>query len=101
MSDLLRDALTPLVEASWQAAAAALLLMAITTIAGRRLSPAWRCALWMLVFVRLALPALPASPVAFANLRATARDALVSPATTEVVTFGVIPSDDRPKASVA
>ena len=53
---------SPLAEvaaASLHAAGLALAVWLVCTAAGRRLPAGWRAALWLLVFVRLALPAVP------------------------------------------
>jgi beta-lactamase regulating signal transducer with metallopeptidase domain len=50
------------VTASWQAAIAAAAVFIVGAVLGRRLSPRWRCALWAIVFLRLALPVLPPNP---------------------------------------
>lgn len=95
LTTLLRDALPRVLEASWQAGALALVVMLITSMAGRRLAPAWRCGLWMLVFARLALPALPPSPLSVMNLRPPAeappRPASPLPAVAQpTLTFGLL-----------
>jgi ankyrin repeat protein/beta-lactamase regulating signal transducer with metallopeptidase domain len=46
-------------EASWQATALALIVMLIQRALGRQLPARWRNALWLLVFARLLMPALP------------------------------------------
>ena len=53
---------SPLAEiaaASLHAAGLAVVVWLVCTAAGRRLPAGWRAALWLLVFVRLALPAVP------------------------------------------
>src|SRR5882672_3297171 len=50
-----------LLRASWQAGVLAILIFAVQWIAGSRLSARWRYNLWMLVVLRLLLPAVPAS----------------------------------------
>jgi beta-lactamase regulating signal transducer with metallopeptidase domain len=55
-------------RASWQASVLAGLVLAIQLTIGRRLAPRWRHAMWMLVFVRLALPVVPSSPLSVFNL---------------------------------
>src|SRR4051812_4969280 len=57
-----------LLRASWQAAILALLLLLITWLARSRLSARMRYNLWMLVVLRLILPALPSSPLSIQNL---------------------------------
>ena len=48
-----------LLRASWQATALAAVVLLVQWSVGRRLSARWRHALWLLVFARLLLPALP------------------------------------------
>lgn len=48
-------------EASWQAAIMVVLIMLIQRALRGRISANWRAAMWMLVFIRLALPVLPES----------------------------------------
>ena len=54
--------LTWLVRAAWQAGLLAAIVLVITWFMGTRLHPRWRFALWVIVFVRLAAPVLPAAP---------------------------------------
>lgn len=66
MSSMLHEieqALPYVWNASWQAACLVLLVALTIGCFGKRLAPRWRFALWSLVFVRLALPVTPASPV--------------------------------------
>lgn len=57
-----------LVRASWQAAVLACLVLAAQAVFGKRLSPAWRYGLWMLVVARLLLPATVESRASVFNL---------------------------------
>ena len=50
-----------LLTASWQASELALLVLLLQWVLRARLNPRWRYALWLLVLVRLLLPALPES----------------------------------------
>jgi bla regulator protein BlaR1 len=50
-----------LLTASWQASVLALLVLFTQCLLGARLNPRWRSALWLLVLLRLILPALPES----------------------------------------
>jgi beta-lactamase regulating signal transducer with metallopeptidase domain/5-hydroxyisourate hydrolase-like protein (transthyretin family) len=59
---LLDAALTTIVHASWQAAVLGLAVLAVCRLLGTSLQPRWRFALWLVVFARLALPIVPASP---------------------------------------
>ncbi len=60
--DFLNVAIAGLLHASWQAGVLALVVLAVTAVAGRRLDPRVRFGLWLLVFVRLAMPVVPAAP---------------------------------------
>ena len=94
----MRDAM---LTASWQAAAIAVVVWAITLMGDRWIAARWRCALWSIVFLRLVMPALPPSPMSVFNFRPAAaamtrRPAVITPSPSprdgaEVVTFGVIP----------
>lgn len=55
-----------------------LLVLALQWLLGRRLQPRWRCALWLLVLLRLALPGTVASPISLFNVLKT--PAVVLPA---------------------
>jgi beta-lactamase regulating signal transducer with metallopeptidase domain len=55
-------------RASWQASVLAGLVLLVQWLFVRQLSPAWRYGLWMLVLVRLALPAVPGAPWSVFNL---------------------------------
>jgi beta-lactamase regulating signal transducer with metallopeptidase domain len=66
--ETLRDLLLSLHTASAHAAVLGMLVMALRAILGRNLSPGWRCALWLLVIVRLAWPLHLPSPVSLFNL---------------------------------
>lgn len=50
-------------QASWQAACLAAIVGFVLWILKKQLAPRWRFAVWSLVFVRLALPVTPASPM--------------------------------------
>ncbi|MGB7159469.1 MAG: M56 family metallopeptidase [Tepidisphaeraceae bacterium] len=58
-----------LVRTSWQAAVLVLIVASMQLIFGRWLAPRWRYAMWMLIVVRLLMPALPSSPWSVFNLR--------------------------------
>src|SRR5687767_13240954 len=60
--------LATLWRASWQAALIALVLLVLQWLLRDRLAARWRHALWLLVFARLAMPVLPASPTSAFNL---------------------------------
>src|SRR5262245_29926276 len=56
-----------LLRASWQASVLILLLALLLWICGRKMSPAWRYGLWLLVLVRLVLPWSVESPSSLFN----------------------------------
>ena len=53
---------------SLRASVLALIVLLITTVGQRWLRPGWTYALWLLVFLALALPRVPASPLSIYNL---------------------------------
>jgi beta-lactamase regulating signal transducer with metallopeptidase domain len=57
-----------LLRASWQAGVLAILILAVQWLAGSRISARWRYNLWMLVLLRLLLPAVPTSQLSVHNL---------------------------------
>jgi beta-lactamase regulating signal transducer with metallopeptidase domain/protocatechuate 3,4-dioxygenase beta subunit len=59
---LLEAALTYIVHAGWQAAVLGVAVLLACRLLGKSLQPRWRFALWLVVFARLALPVVPASP---------------------------------------
>jgi beta-lactamase regulating signal transducer with metallopeptidase domain len=59
-----------LVRTSWQAGVLIVAVVAIQLLLGhKRLPPRWAYALWMLVVVRLLMPAVPQSPWSVFNLK--------------------------------
>jgi beta-lactamase regulating signal transducer with metallopeptidase domain len=61
-----------LVTTGWQASVLIVLVLAVQKLAGDRLAPRFRHALWLLVVLRLALPDLPAFPTSLFGLLPTA-----------------------------
>src|ERR1051326_8806236 len=57
-----------LLRTSWQAAILALLVLFSQWVLGRRISARWRYNLWLLVLLRLVIPAVPASRLSIHNL---------------------------------
>jgi beta-lactamase regulating signal transducer with metallopeptidase domain len=57
-----------LLKTSAQASILIVLVLAAQWICGRRLQPRWRCALWLLVLLRLALPWTIPSPASLFNV---------------------------------
>jgi beta-lactamase regulating signal transducer with metallopeptidase domain len=57
-----------LLRVSWQASILIVLVLAAQWVCGRRLQPRWRCALWMLVLLRLGLPWTLPSPASLFNV---------------------------------
>ena len=66
-------------RASWQASVLALLVCIVQLTFGRRIPPRWRHTMWLLVFVRLALPVVPSSPLSVFNLTPAANTPDASP----------------------
>ena len=87
-----------LVEVSWQVAVLALCVLAATALVGRRLTPRWHLALWLVVAARLCVPVLPEldhAPVRWA-LPAAALPRPERPATpTTADPLAGIPAPDR------
>src|SRR5690349_21009747 len=75
-------------RASWHAAVAIVVVFAARRLAGRGLTPAWRCALWGLVAARLMMPAAPAGRWSLFNLGFAS-----PPVATGTVESPVAPSD--------
>ncbi len=72
MNELLQfgEALFPwVVQTSWQAGILALVIVLAQAVFRRRLSPAWRYGLWLLLVVRLLCQALCKRPGAFTMLQ--------------------------------
>ncbi len=59
-----------LLNASWQAGLLAVVVAAICRLAGSQIGPRWQFMLWGVMFVRLACPLLPSSPLSVWNLLA-------------------------------
>lgn len=57
-----------IIQTSWQAAVLVGLIWLVQSICGKRLSPGWRYSLWLLLVVRLLMPAMPASALSLFNL---------------------------------
>jgi beta-lactamase regulating signal transducer with metallopeptidase domain len=57
-----------LLKMSSEASILIVLVLAAQWLCGRRLKPRWRCALWLLVLLRLALPWTISSPVSLFNV---------------------------------
>jgi ankyrin repeat protein/beta-lactamase regulating signal transducer with metallopeptidase domain len=70
-----------LLTASWQASVLALFVLLIQKTLGSRLNPRWRYALWLLVLVRLVLPALPESALSLFQFAPPPPARLVTPLT--------------------
>jgi beta-lactamase regulating signal transducer with metallopeptidase domain/protocatechuate 3,4-dioxygenase beta subunit len=74
-----------LLRASWQAAVLAGLILLAQALLGKRLTPAWRYRLWLLVVVRLVLPFQAPSPTSVHNLARLTTRSDVSEAATPLV----------------
>ena len=66
------NSLMPFVQgmarASWQAGVLVVLILLAQWALRRKLSPQWRCGLWLLVIGRLLLPVAPGSAASVFNL---------------------------------
>ncbi|HZN69852.1 MAG TPA: M56 family metallopeptidase [Tepidisphaeraceae bacterium] len=67
------------VRASWQASVVVLLVLGAQWALGRRVGANWRYALWLLVAVRLAAPALPGSGFSLFNAAPGGREGAAPP----------------------
>jgi beta-lactamase regulating signal transducer with metallopeptidase domain len=63
-----RTAGTALLQATWQASVLAVIVAVVCRVGRSAIPPAWRFALWGLVFVRLACPVVPVSEWSVFNL---------------------------------
>jgi beta-lactamase regulating signal transducer with metallopeptidase domain len=70
-----------LLTASWQASVLALLVLLLQAVLRGRLNPRWRHALWLLVLLRLVLPALPESAWSLFRFAPSASPSLVASVT--------------------
>ncbi|MCE0497482.1 MAG: ankyrin repeat domain-containing protein [Methylacidiphilales bacterium] len=70
-----------LLAASWQASVLALIVLAVQTVLRGRLNPRWRYALWLLVVLRLVMPALPESALSLFQFAPTPSPVLLTPVT--------------------
>ncbi len=68
MRDALLQSFDWVLAASWQSALIAIAVGVVQQMIGRKLSPAFRAAIWSLVLIRLALPVLPSSRFSLFNL---------------------------------
>ncbi len=90
-----------MLTASWQASALAAIVLIVTTTLSRWIPARWRCALWMLVFLRLVMPALPPSPTSVFNFRPPELAVARIDAPVETVTYGVISTEAVPVKMIA
>ncbi|MGA2557709.1 MAG: M56 family metallopeptidase, partial [Verrucomicrobiota bacterium] len=101
MNHLLHPVLFPWVlQTTWQAAVLAGLILAAQWLLRKRLSPAWRYGLWLLLVVRLLMPVSPHSAFSIFNLARTAPKPPVTAASTPGLDkavvrqpVGIIPRD--------
>lgn len=80
----LPPAFDSLLHATWQGALLAAIVWGITRTVGQRLRAGWRFALWLVVFGRLALPWIPATPWSVYALVPHARRTSLPPASAYV-----------------
>ncbi|MHC4398688.1 MAG: M56 family metallopeptidase [Planctomycetota bacterium] len=72
IADFLERAVRHVVEASWQAAVIAGIVLLVCLVLRDRMSARWRCALWLVVLARLLMPTVPESRLSLFNLAAAA-----------------------------
>jgi len=90
--------LTMLGRVSLQAGVLVVLVLVVQWLFRKQLPPRWRCALWLLVVVRLLLPFSPGSAASIFNLLPTWKPTAVKPASAPgatVSTPAVVPPIDR------
>ena len=80
-----------LLASSWQASVLALFVLVIQRLLGARLNPRWRYALWLLVLLRLVLPALPESALSLFQFAPPPPAALEVTVTEPLFTSGLPP----------
>ena len=80
-----------LLTASWQASVLALLVLGLQWILRGQLNPRWRYALWLLVVVRLLLPALPESALSLFQFAPHAPVSFVAPMTEPLLSQTPLP----------
>jgi beta-lactamase regulating signal transducer with metallopeptidase domain len=78
------------IEASWQASVLVVLVLLIQWTLRRRLSPGWRCAMWLLVVARLMLPVVPESSFSIFGFVSPAQSSPTEAARTTII-YGTIP----------
>ena len=103
MRDALLQSFDWVLAASWQSALIAIAIGVVQQMIGRKLSPAFRAAIWSLVLIRLALPVLPSSRFSLFNLVQPSAHIPAAPVVDGVkptITFGVI-SDSESRQSNA
>jgi bla regulator protein BlaR1 len=81
-----------ILAASWQASILALLVLLLQKALGARLNPRWRYALWLLVLVRLLLPALPESALSLFQFAPPPPAAIVTPVTEPLFVAATLPA---------
>lgn len=67
-ADVILRLFIAILQATWQAAVLAILIIVLQQLLPRAIGPRWRCVMWALVFIRLAVPALPESRWSLFNL---------------------------------
>lgn len=87
-----------LLRTSAQAGVLVLIILFAQWVFCRRLSPRWRCALWLLLVVRLALPWSPASPTSLFNLLPASATA-IAPLAPEISSFALQTMPGAPAAN--
>jgi len=81
-----------ILAASWQASILAALVLLLQWALGARLNPRWRYALWLLVLVRLVLPALPESALSLFQFAPPPPASFVAPVTEPLFVSAPLPA---------
>jgi beta-lactamase regulating signal transducer with metallopeptidase domain/ankyrin repeat protein len=97
----LEEVFSWLLTASWQASVLALFVLLIQAALGSRLNPRWRYALWLLVLLRLVLPALPESALSLFQFAPPAPPALTVSVTEPLFITAPLPAPRVPPAEIA
>jgi beta-lactamase regulating signal transducer with metallopeptidase domain/thiol-disulfide isomerase/thioredoxin len=86
---------TWVLQSSWQAAVLVLLVLLAQMLFRKKLSPAWRYGLWLLVVARLLMPAWPQSAISIFNLaKFTPRPAIAGSHSRQALVAPEVPVSD-------
>jgi len=99
-NDIFNRVITDLWRVSWQSAIIIPAVLVLRFVLGRHLPACWRCGLWMLIGLRLILPALPHSPLSLFNLWSQKPQLLNTPVTTISYTEQNLPFPSQPPLQI-